>query len=93
MVRDLIRRDEADPEAPDVLATGELSPAADIRDSVVVAGIVDASNEAARPRVQVTTIRKLAAIDEKRPCAVMSKTTDSASASSAFWMNSSAITS
>jgi hypothetical protein len=66
VVRDLIRRDEADAEASDVLATRKLPPAADIRDSVVVAAVVVAGDEAARPRVQITAVGELATVDDKK---------------------------
>ncbi len=66
VVRDLIRRNEADAEASDVLATRKLSPAANIRDSVIVAAVVVAGDEAARPRVQIAAVGELATIDDKK---------------------------
>ena len=66
MVRDLIRRDEAYAEASDILATRKFSPASNIRDPVVVAAVVAAGDEAARPPVQITAVGELATIDDKK---------------------------
>ena len=48
-VRDLVRRDESDAEAPDVIAASKLTPAGDLHNSVVIAAVVVAGDEAARP--------------------------------------------
>src|SRR5689334_13134722 len=67
MIRDLIHRHEADPEASDVLPVQELSAAAHVDDAVVVAAVLVVSgDEGARPRVQVAAIGELTAIADHK---------------------------
>ena len=61
MVRHLIGGDEADAKATDILASRQLSAAADIRDAVVVALVVALGEKGAR-LVQVAAVGELAAV-------------------------------
>ena len=64
MVRDLIRRDEADTEATDVLALPELASARQVHDPVVVAAVALALLKWAHVGVEVAAVVERAAVPD-----------------------------